>query len=211
MRASKSRYGAKEDSKLQAKHRTIFSGFCFRSIESANSSVSSNDSGAYLGRRKFVQIEKHKHVTLAYSLKNDQGTLLDSTKDQNPFAYVHGTSAIMPALEQALMGKSPGDEVTVRIPSERAYGERNESLVFSISKAKFNDTDTIAPGTRVRVRTPSGEQILEITEVDGERVTLDGNHPLAGVNLNFEVSVVRVRDCTKEELDRATASAEKES
>ncbi len=153
-----------------------------------------------------MQIAKHKHVTLAYSLRNDQGTLLGSAENQNPFAYVHGTSAILPALEQALTGKSPGDDVTVRIPSERAYGERKESLVFSISKTKFNDTDTVTPGTRVRVRTPSGEQILKIAEVDDDRVTLDGNHPLAGVNLNFEVSVVRVRDCTKEELDRATAS-----
>jgi FKBP-type peptidyl-prolyl cis-trans isomerase SlyD len=158
-----------------------------------------------------MQIAQHKHVTLAYNLKDDQGTLLDSTENQNPFAYVHGTSAILPSLEQALTGKSPGDDLTVQIPSEQAYGKRDEALVFTISKSKFNDSDTVSPGTRVRVRTPSGEQILVITEVDDDRVTLDGNHPLAGVNLNFEVSVVGVRDCTKEELDQATVSLEKET
>ena len=158
-----------------------------------------------------MQITQHKFVILEYKLRNDEGKILDSTENRDPFAYVHGTTAIFPTVEQVLTGRSPGDEVAIRIPSEQAYGERNESLVFTISKAKFNDTDTITPGTRVRVRTSSGEQILEIVEVDDDRVTLDGNHFLAGVDLNFEISVVGVRDCTKEELDQATASPEKES
>ena len=158
-----------------------------------------------------MQISLNKHVTLAYNLRNDEGRLLDSTEDHNSFAYVHGTTAIFPNLERALTGRSLGDEMAIRIPSEQAYGERNESLVFTISKAKFNDTDTITPGTRVRVRTSSGEQILEIVEVDDDRVTLDGNHFLAGVDLNFEISVVGVRDSTEEELDQATASPEEES
>jgi FKBP-type peptidyl-prolyl cis-trans isomerase SlyD len=158
-----------------------------------------------------MQIANQKHVTLAYNLKDDQGALLDSTENQNPFSYIHGTSAILPSLEQALAGKSPGDDLTVRIPSEQAYGERNDDLVFTISKSKFNDADTVSPGIRVRVRTPSGEQILKITDIEDNRVTLDGNHPLAGVNLNFEVSVIGVRDCTKEELDQAISSPEQES
>jgi FKBP-type peptidyl-prolyl cis-trans isomerase SlyD len=158
-----------------------------------------------------MQIAQHKHVTMAYNLRNDQGTMLESTEDRHPFAYVHGTSAILPTLEQALTGSSPGDEIKIQVPSEQAYGERDESLVFAISKTKFNEGDTVTPGTRVRVRTPSGIQILVITEVDDDRVTLDGNHPLAGMNLNFEVSVVGVRDCTKEELDQAVASQEEES
>jgi FKBP-type peptidyl-prolyl cis-trans isomerase SlyD len=150
-----------------------------------------------------MQITQHKYVTLEYELRNDQGTLLDRMENKNPFAYVHGTSAILPTLEQALTGKSPGDDVTIRIPSEQAYGERNESLVYTTSVENFSEADNISPGTRVRVRTSSGEQILEITEINDDKVTLDGNHPLAGVNLNFEISVVGVRDCTKEELDRA--------
>jgi FKBP-type peptidyl-prolyl cis-trans isomerase SlyD len=158
-----------------------------------------------------MQITKNKHVTLEYKLRNDEGTVLDSTKDRDPFTYVHGTDSILPTLEQFLTGKSPGEEVTIRIPSEQAYGERKKSLVFTTSMDSFNDADNIGPGTKVRVRTPSGEQILMITKIENDRVTMDGNHPLAGVNLNFEVNVLGVRDCTKEELNQATVSPEKDS
>ncbi len=155
-----------------------------------------------------MQITQHKHVTLGYKLKDDRGVLLDSTEDRDPFAYIHGTGSIIPAIEQALVGKSPGDDVNIRIPSGHAYGERDESLVYTTSKAAFNDTDNISPGTRVRVTTSGGEQILTITQIDDDQVTLDGNHPLAGVNLNFEISVVGVRDCTQEELQQTTAQPE---
>ena len=155
-----------------------------------------------------MQIAPHKHVTLGYKLKDDKGVLLDSTEDRDPFAYIHGTGSIIPAIEQALVGKSPGDDVSLRIPSEQAYGDRNENLVFTTSIASFDNAENINPGTRVRVRTTGGEQILTITQIDDEQVTLDGNHPLAGVNLNFEISVVGVRDCTEEELQQATAQPE---
>jgi FKBP-type peptidyl-prolyl cis-trans isomerase SlyD len=155
-----------------------------------------------------MQITQHKHVTLGYKLKDDKGVLLDSTEDRDPFAYIHGTGSIIPAIEQALVGKAPGDDVNLRIPSEHAYGERNENLVFTTSITSFDNADNLSPGVRVRVRTSSGEQILSITNIDDDQVTLDGNHPLAGVNLNFEISVVGVRDCTPEELQQADASPE---
>jgi FKBP-type peptidyl-prolyl cis-trans isomerase SlyD len=154
---------------------------------------------------RFMQIAQHKHVTLEYVLKDDQGTILDSTESRNPFGYVHGTNSILPAIEEALEGKSAGNDVAIRIPSKEAYGERNESLVFTTAITNFGEADEIHPGTRVRVRTSEGEQILTITEIADERVTMDGNHPLAGVNLNFEISVVGVRDCSQDEIDEVTA------
>jgi FKBP-type peptidyl-prolyl cis-trans isomerase SlyD len=158
-----------------------------------------------------MEITQHKFVTLEYRLTNDQGTVLDHAESKRPFTYIHGTRAILPNVEQALEGKSPGDEVTIRIPCENAYGERDESLVFTTSMASFDQSDNLRRGTKVRVRTSKGERILTITEIEGDRVTMDGNHPLAGIDLNFEISVVEVRDCTQEELDKNRTSPGEDS
>ncbi|RFA25841.1 peptidylprolyl isomerase [Alkalilimnicola ehrlichii] len=148
-----------------------------------------------------MQIAKDKVVSIEYSLKDDEGTLLDTSEGRDPLAYLHGAGNIIPGLESALEGKQTGDSVDVRINPEDAYGERNDQLQQVVPKELFQGVDTLEPGMQFQAQTEAGAQIVTIKEVDGDNVTVDANHPLAGVPLNFSVNVVEVRDATAEELE----------
>jgi FKBP-type peptidyl-prolyl cis-trans isomerase SlyD len=145
-------------------------------------------------------IKENTVVSIQYNLKDDSASLLDSNTGEDPLSYIQGTSHLLPAVEAALEGKSPGDTVRLELSPEEGYGVRDDSLVFVVSRKKLDGMEDIAVGTRYRVKTRDGEKILTLTEMDDQRVTLDGNHPLAGKRLHFDISVVAVRECTQEEL-----------
>ena len=147
-----------------------------------------------------MQIAKNKIVTIDYTLTDDEGVVMDSSKGGEPLAYVHGIGNIIPGLEAALEGKNPGDAFKVTIPPAEAYGERDEELVRVVSRHVFADVDDLEVGMQFQGR--SGEHVREfaVAAIDGDDVTIDGNHPLAGVTLNFDVTVVGVRNATAEEL-----------
>ena len=151
-----------------------------------------------------MQIGPKKVVTLEYTLKDDAGTVIDTADSGAPLEYLHGASNIVVGLERALDGKSAGDEVDVSVPMDEAYGPRHEALVRNIAVRKLPDRKAQV-GMRFRVDTEDGPMIFSVMAVRGDYATVDGNHPLAGVNLNFKAKVLSVRDATDEELEHGHA------
>ncbi len=145
-------------------------------------------------------IAKDKVVSIEYTLKDDEGTLLDTSQGRDPLAYLHGAGNIIPGLERALEGKQAGDQISVRIEAKDAYGERDEQLQQVVPLELFQGVDNVQAGMQFQAQTGAGVQIVTVKAVEGDNVTVDANHPLAGVPLNFSVSVVDVRDASPEEL-----------
>ena len=150
---------------------------------------------------KAMNISKNKVVTIDYSLHNETGELLDSSEGGEPLVYLHGNENIIPGLEKFLEGKTTGDSISCTVPAAEAYGERDESLVFKVSKKDFGDNVEVAPGMQFEAHGEDGVQIVTVVGVNGDEVTIDANHPLAGENLHFDVKVVDVRDATAEEIE----------
>ncbi|MFC1749171.1 peptidylprolyl isomerase [Pseudomonadota bacterium] len=148
-----------------------------------------------------MQIAKDKVVTIAYTLTDNDGSVIDQASEKEPFLLIQGIGNIIPGLETALEGKAAGDELSVTIDPENGYGERSDNLTQEISKEMFEGVDEIKPGMQFHAQTDQGMSVVTVTEVEGDKVTIDGNHPLAGVTLNFEVNVIDVRDATEEELE----------
>jgi len=148
-----------------------------------------------------MQVDKHKVVTIDYTLQDDSGNVIDSSEDGS-FAYLHGADNIIPGLENALAGKSAGEELAVSVSPQDGYGLRDESRSQVVPRDMFPSDADIEPGTQFHAQGPDGQNLLvTVTEVEDDNVTVDGNHPLAGISLNFQVKVVDVRDATAEELD----------
>lgn len=147
-----------------------------------------------------MEISKEKVVTIHYTLKNDNGEVIDSSEGQAPMPYLQGFGNIIPGLEHVLEGKSAGDKIDVSIPPEEAYGKRNEEFIQKVELSQFEEKDKVQVGVQFQVQSDQGVQIATITEVEGEQVTIDLNHPLADETLHFNVEVVEVRDAAEEEL-----------
>ena len=148
-----------------------------------------------------MQIGDQKVVTLHYTLTDNEGRVIDKSEDGS-FAYLHGASNIIPGLEDALAGKSAGEEMSVSVLPEQAYGVRDESMLQQVPKNMFEDTSQIAVGTQFHAQGPNGEMlVVTVMEVEEEHVVVDGNHPLAGVELNFDVKIIDVRDASEEEVE----------
>ncbi len=148
-----------------------------------------------------MQISKHKVVTLDYTLTNDGGEVLDTSKGQEPLAYIHGTGFMIPGLENALEGKAAGNSFSVTVEPKDGYGERDDELVKVVEQAMFGGVDRLEVGMQFQAETDDGIEMVTVTAMEGDKVTVDGNHPLADVTLNFEVQIVGVREASKEELE----------
>lgn len=148
-----------------------------------------------------MQIEKEKVVGIHYTLKNDAGEILDSSENSDALMFIFGMGMLIPGLEKALEGKTKGDALNVSIKPEEAYGVRDDALTQSVPKEQFDNSDKIEVGHQFQVETEQGVLIVTVIEVTDKAVVVDGNHPLAGMTLHFDVKVEEVRDATKEELD----------
>ncbi len=148
-----------------------------------------------------MQVAKDRVVSIDYTLKDTDGTLLDSSEGRGPLAYLHGAGNIIPGLEQALEGQDNGASVEVTIEPSNAYGERDDNLIQDVPKQMFDSVDKVEPGMQFQAQTPNGAQLITVREVGDETVKVDANHPLAGVTLNFDVKVVDIRDATSEEVE----------
>lgn len=148
-----------------------------------------------------MQIAKDLVACIEYTLTDDAGTVIDSSVGGEPLAYLHGAGNIIPGLENALEGKKVGDSFKVSIAPADGYGEKNEGLMQVVPKEMFQGVDTIEVGMQFHAQTDHGMQVITVAAVDGSNITVDGNHPLAGQNLNFDVKVVEVRAASAEELD----------
>ncbi len=136
-----------------------------------------------------------------YTLKNDDGETIDSSEGHEPLGYLHGASNIVPGLEKELEGKSIGDKLSVVVPPAEGYGELDENLKQDLPKSMFSGVENIEAGMEFHAQTEHGQQVVMVTKVEGETVTVDGNHPLAGKNLHFEIEITDVREASAEELD----------
>jgi len=154
-----------------------------------------------------MQIGDQKVVTLHYTLTDNDGRVIDKSEDGS-FAYLHGASNIISGLEDALAGKSAGEEMSVSVSPEQAYGVRDESMLQQVPKNMFEDAGQIAVGTQFHAQGPNGEMlVVTVLEVEEEHVVVDGNHPLAGVELNFDVKIIDVRDASEEEVEHGHVHA----
>ena len=152
-----------------------------------------------------MQIGKNAVVTLNYTLKDDDGAVIDESKD-NSFLYLHGAGGIIPGLENELEGKSKGDSLSTRVNPEDGYGERDESMVQVVPRDMFEEGHPVEVGVQFHAQSPEGHMItVTVTKVEDAEVTVDGNHPLAGMALNFDIDVVDIREATQEELDHGHA------
>ena len=147
-----------------------------------------------------MQIAKNTIVAIDYTLADDDGQVLDSSEGRGSLLYLHGTGKIIPGLERELYGKQVGDRLQIPVAAEDGYGERDEALRQEVPRSQFEGIEDLAPGMQFRVESNSGPLVITVIEILEEVVTVDGNHPLAGVNLNFTVTVRDVREATEEEL-----------
>ncbi len=139
-------------------------------------------------------------VLIHYTLKNDQGDVLDSSSGGDPLPYLHGAGNIVPGLENALTGKSVGDEVEVVVPPDQGYGLRDPAAVQEVPRGEFPPDVEIEPGAQFVMQGDGGETMpVWVIAVAEDRVTLDANHPLAGQALHFSISIESTREPTAEE------------
>lgn len=140
-------------------------------------------------------------VAFHYTLTDDEGNELDSSKGKEPLAYLHGHSGIIPGLERELEGKVAGDAMKVTVQPADGYGELNPELVQAVPRAAFQGVDQIEVGMQFQAQGAGGQvQMVVVKEVSDEQVTVDANHPLAGQVLHFDVSIEGVREATEEEI-----------
>ncbi len=147
-----------------------------------------------------MEITNGTVVSMDYALRNDEGAVLDQSQPEQPLTYLHGHNNIIPGLESALAGKSAGDEVEVRVSPEDGYGDKNPALEQAVPIDRFQGIENIEVGMQFQASTDQGPVSVRVVKVDGDEVTVDGNHPLAGEHLNFKVTVKDVRTASEEEL-----------
>ncbi len=157
-----------------------------------------------------MQIETRRVATIDYTLTDENGTVVDTSEGGEPITYVHGFGTLIPGLERALEGKSPGDSVQVTIPPEEGYGERDEEMYEEVPREMLEglDEDQIQVGMRLHAATEEGTQIVTVKEIQEDSIVMDTNHPLAGLNLHFDVTVRDVREATHEEIEEAREQLE---
>ncbi len=155
-----------------------------------------------------MQIADQLVVTLDYTLTDNDGQIIDQSSGKGDFVYLHGARNIIPGLENALTGQKAGDTLTVKVSPQEGYGERDDRLQQAVPLSMFEGVDDIQPGMQFQAQGPDGqEHVVTIVSTNGDEVVIDGNHPLAGVELNFDVTVIDVRAATSEELEHGHAHA----
>jgi FKBP-type peptidyl-prolyl cis-trans isomerase SlyD len=152
-----------------------------------------------------MQIANNTVVIIDYTLKDDDQSVLDTSQGQEPLSYIHGIGNLIPGLEKALAGKSEGDRVEVTIAPDEAYGERDDELLQAIPRERFERADEIQVGMQFHTQSDEGMQVVTVVDVDGDNITIDGNHSLAGKTLHFDVRIVGVREASAEEVSHGHA------
>lgn len=151
-------------------------------------------------------IKQNSVVTMHYELKDSEGEVLDSSKGQDPLVYLQGAGNIIVGLEEQLLGKAVGDTVDAIVSPDKGYGMPVEALVQTVPKEAFGEEiDKVEVGMRFQAETEQGPVPVVVTAMDEANVTVDGNHPLAGKELHFHVSISEIRDATAEEIEHGHA------
>lgn len=146
-------------------------------------------------------ITQHSVVAMHYTLTDDAGAVIDSSRGREPLSYLHGAGNIVPGLEKAMTGRRAGESFQVDVLPAEGYGERDPDRVQQVPRAAFQGVDDIQPGMQFQAggRGQHGMMVV-VTAVDGEQVTVDANHPLAGATLHFAIEITDVRSATAQEI-----------
>lgn len=147
-----------------------------------------------------MQITQDAVALIHYTLTDDAGETIDSSAGGEPLAYIHGNGNLIPGLERELEGKGEGDKLDVKISPADGYGEFDKSLIQRVPRRALKGVGNLHVGMQLQAQSGQGTRAVTVTQLVGDMVTLDGNHPLAGKNLNFKVEIVAVRAATEEEL-----------
>jgi FKBP-type peptidyl-prolyl cis-trans isomerase SlyD len=148
-----------------------------------------------------MTISKDNAVLINFSLKNDKGEMIDTSEGREPLAYLHGHGNLLPGLEDKLEGEKEGGKVNATFGPSDAYGEFDPKFIQQVPISNFNEKEMVQVGAQFQVQMEEGVGVATITALDGEEVTVDMNHPLAGQTLTFDVEIVEVREATSEELE----------
>ena len=155
-----------------------------------------------------MKISKNTIASIEYTLRDDEGEIIDSSEGDSPLEVLVGQGQLIPGLEKALMGLEAGKELKISVNPEEAYGDYNPGLEVVVPMSQIKTDDEIEEGVHFQVDTPDGTLIYEVQKIEGDQVTMNGNHPLAGQVLHFDVKVVSVRAATEEELKHGHAHSE---
>ncbi|MGB1017808.1 MAG: FKBP-type peptidyl-prolyl cis-trans isomerase [Chitinophagales bacterium] len=148
-----------------------------------------------------MNITENAVVQMHYKLTNKEGMLLDSSEGREPLTYMHGKQMLIPGLENQLNGKEVGNKFVAEVPAAEAYGQKSDEMIHLVPKENFKGDGELKPGLQIQIDTNQGQQMAIITKVEGNDVTIDMNHPLAGMDLSFDVEIVDIREATKEEIE----------
>jgi FKBP-type peptidyl-prolyl cis-trans isomerase SlyD len=146
-----------------------------------------------------MQISHEKVAAIHYTLRDNNGKVLDSSEGKDPLYYLHGFGNLIPGMEEGLEGKAVGDKFEIKVSPEKGYGVRNDAAIQAVPREAFGDA-VVNVGMQFRAGNENGQYIVTVVEVGEETVTVDGNHPLAGVELHFNVEVMEVRDASADEI-----------
>ena len=149
-----------------------------------------------------MTIADKKVVTIEFTVKNaDSNEVIESSVGGEPLVYLHGFNNLVPGLEKELTGKKVGDKYEVNVSAEEGYGVRDDSLVQEVPKAAFEGVEEVNVGMEFTADGPSGPVVVEVTKIEGDMVTIDSNHPLAGIPLAFSGEIQEIRDASADELE----------
>jgi FKBP-type peptidyl-prolyl cis-trans isomerase SlyD len=150
-------------------------------------------------------MNKPRVVTIHYTLTDDGGEVLDSSREGEPFSYLEGAGNIIPGLEKELKDAKAGDKKSVKVAAKDAYGEKREDMIVQVPRSQFPADVKLKVGDRFRSGDDHHSPIFTVIAAQDDQITLDGNHPLAGKDLDFDVEVTHVRQATDEEVSHGHA------
>lgn len=155
-----------------------------------------------------MRIENNKVVTISYEMKDEDGEILDSSDESGDLDYLHGTNFLMPGLEASLLGKKVGDKIDETFQPADAFGEYDESLIFTVNKDEFQDGVELYEGLEFQADVRDESRICVIVAIEGDQVTVDANHPLADTVVKVKAEVKAIRDASEEEIEHGHAHGE---
>jgi FKBP-type peptidyl-prolyl cis-trans isomerase SlyD len=155
-----------------------------------------------------MKIAKNNVVVMHYAVSDSEGTLIDSSYEDKPMAIIQGVGYLIPGLDDALIDHQAGDKFEVAVACDQAYGERHDDYVQTVPREVLAGVEDLALGTQLRATTDDGEQTVIVIDVQDDVITVDGNHPLSGLDLSFDVEIIEVREATAEELEHGHVHAE---
>ena len=147
-----------------------------------------------------MEIQKGRVVGMHYTLTNSEGEVIDTSDGRDPLQFLQGYGNIIKGLEAELDGKTLGEQVQVVVQPEDGYGVRHEQLIQQVPITSFEGVDELQVGMQFQAQTQQGPIPIRVVAIEGEDVTIDGNHELAGEQLHFDVKIESVREATEEEI-----------